>query len=96
MISYLRQVAICESVRKKIIQALAQSDDVTIRLKANHLATNESTLRAVTLFPTLDTEEKLEKFIMEHTLSSLNLTVAQSEQLKLEQSRAEVVDRLTS
>lgn len=83
MISYLRQIVICESVRKKIIQALNQSDDVRIKLKANHLPTNESTLRAVTLLPTLDTEEQLEKFIMQHMLESLHLTAIQEEQLNL-------------
>ena len=31
--SYVRQVAICESVRETIKRALAQSDDVIVRLK---------------------------------------------------------------
>jgi hypothetical protein len=83
MISYLRQVALCGPIRNKIIQALTQSGDVSIKRKTSHLATNESTLRAVTLFSTLDTEEKLEKFIMEHMVSSLNLTAIQREELNL-------------
>jgi hypothetical protein len=83
VISYVRQVAICGSVRKKIIQALTKSDEVTMKLKANHLVTNESTLRAVTLVPTVDTEDKLEKFVMEHMVGSLNLTAIQMEQLNL-------------
>jgi hypothetical protein len=81
--SYVRQVAICESVRETIKRAFAQSDDVNVRLKANNITTTESVLRAVSLLPSLDTEEKLKDFIIEHLLSSLRLTVIQREHLGL-------------
>jgi len=83
MLSYLRQVAICESVRGIIKKAFAQSDDVNVRLKANNITTTESVLRAVSLLPSLDTEEKMKDFIIEHILSSLRLTAIQREQLSL-------------
>jgi hypothetical protein len=81
--SYVRQVAICESVRETIKRAFAQSDDVNVRLKANNITTTESVLRAVSLLPSLDTEEKLKDFIIEHILSSLRLTAIQREHLNL-------------
>jgi hypothetical protein len=83
MLSYLRQVAICESVRGIIKKAFAQSDDVNVRLKANNITTTESVLRAVSLLPSLDTEEKLKDFMIEHILSSLRLTAIQREHLNL-------------
>lgn len=83
MFSYVRQVAICESVRETIKRSFAQSDDVNVRLKANNITTTESVLRAVSLLPSLDTEEKLKDFIIEHILSSLRLTVIQREHLGL-------------
>jgi hypothetical protein len=79
----VRQVAICESVRETIKRAFAQSDDVNVRLKANNITTTESVLRAVSLLPSLDTEEKLKDFIIEHILSSLRLTAIQREHLNL-------------
>ena len=83
MFSYVRQVAICESVRETIKRAFAQSDDVNVRLKANNITTTESVLRAVSLLPSLDTEEKLKDFMIEHILSSLRLTAIQREHLGL-------------
>ena len=83
MISYLRQVAICESVRKTIRQTLSQSDDVNARKKANDIPTNERILRAVSLRPTVDTEEKLKDFIVKHIMGSLHLTMVQKESLDL-------------
>jgi hypothetical protein len=81
--SYVRQVAICESVRETIKRAFAQSDDVKVRLKANNITTTESVLRAVSLLPSLDTEEKLKDFMIEHILNSLRLTAIQREHLNL-------------
>ena len=83
MFSYVKQVAICESVRETIKRAFAQSDDVNVRLKANNITTTESVLRAVSLLPSLDTEDKLKDFIIEHILSSLRLTPIQREHLGL-------------
>jgi hypothetical protein len=83
VISYLRQVAICESVREAIKRALSRNDDVTVRLAANNIDTTETVLRAVSLLPGLDTEEKLKDFIVEQMLSSLRLTADQKERLDL-------------
>ena len=83
MFSYVRQVAICESVRERIKRAFAQSDDVKVRLKANNITATESVLRAVSLLPSLDTEEKLKDFMVEHILSSLRLTPIQREHFNL-------------
>jgi hypothetical protein len=83
VISYLRQVAICESVRETIKGALARNDDVVVRLAANSIDTTESVLRAVSLLPSLDTEEKLKDFIIEQMLRSLRLTADQREDLGL-------------
>lgn len=83
MFSYVKQVAICETVRETIKRAFAQSDDLNVRLKANNITTTESVLRAVSLLPSLDTEEKLKDFMIEHILSSLRLTAIQREHLNL-------------
>jgi hypothetical protein len=83
VISYLRQVAICESVRETIKRGLAQNDDVSVRIAANNIDTTESVLRAVSLLPSLDTEEKLKDFIIEQMLRSLRLTADQKERLNL-------------
>ena len=83
MLSYLRQVAVCDSVRKNIKRALAKSDDMNVRLAANDINTTESVLRAVSLSPSLDTEEKLKDFAFEHILRSLRLSAGQRERLNL-------------
>ena len=79
MISYMRQVAICNAVREKIKQTLARSNDMGIRTKIINIPTTESVLRAVSLFPNIDTEEELKDFITKHLLSSLRLTTVQQE-----------------
>jgi hypothetical protein len=83
MITYVRQVAICESVRERIKQALAQSGDVDVTLKVYGIPTTDSILRAVSLSPTINTEETLRAFIIEHILGSLRLTAIQREHLSL-------------
>jgi len=83
MFSYLKQVAICESVRKTIRQTLSQSDDANARKKASDIPTNERILRAVSLSPAIDTEERLKDFIVEHIMGSLHLTMVQKESLDL-------------
>jgi hypothetical protein len=83
VVSYLRQVAICEPIRGTIKQALSRSDDVGVRLIANTVPTNESVLRAVSLNPGLDTEDKLKDFMFEYILGGLRLTERQREQLSL-------------
>jgi hypothetical protein len=81
--SYLRQVEICESIRKTIKQALLQSDDKNLKFKIVNIPTNESILRAVSISPDIDTEEKLKDFTIEHISSSLCLTPVQREHLNL-------------
>jgi hypothetical protein len=83
MFSYLRQVAICESVRQTIKRALAQSDDVEIRQKADDISSTDNILRAARLSPHTETAEALRDFIIEHVLRILNLTGSQQEHLHL-------------
>ena len=83
MIDYVRQVAICESVRETIKRALAQSDDISARMKVNNIPATDSILREVSLHPNISAEETLLDFITEHILNSLRLTAAQREQLNL-------------
>ena len=82
MVSYSRQVAICESVRETIKRAVAQSDDVQIRRRAT-VIDKESVLRAASIQPGLDTEDKLLDFITEHVLNNLRLTPTQRERFTL-------------
>ena len=83
MIDYLRQVAICEPVRERIKQAVVRSGDMSVRARTTHISTIESILRAVSVIPGIDTEEKLKDFAIEHILSSLRLTPIQKEHLNL-------------
>ena len=83
MVSYLRQVAICESVQKAIKQALTQGDNLSVRLKIYNIPTTESVLRAVSLSSHVDTDEKLKDFITDHVLCSLCLTADQRGHLNL-------------
>jgi len=83
MISYLRQVDICESVRKAIKQFIVQSDDKILKLKANNIPTADSILRMVSILPNIDTEEKFKDFTIEHISLSLSLTPIQREHLEL-------------
>lgn len=83
MISYLRQVATCGPVLEMIKRAVAQSDDVGVRARVTHIPAIESVLRAVSVFPNIDTEEKLKDFTIQHVLGSLRLTEIQREHLSL-------------
>jgi hypothetical protein len=83
MPSYSRQVALCESVREIIKRALAQSDDVRVRLRANNIPPTDAILRAVSVSPSRDTEETLKDFIIEHVLGRLRLTAIQKEHLNV-------------
>jgi hypothetical protein len=83
MITYLRQVALCGSVRKMIERAFERSDDMDLRRKINSIPTTESILRAVSLLPSLDDEDKLKVFMIDHALTDLRLSPVQKEQLNL-------------
>jgi hypothetical protein len=63
-------------------QTIAQSNDPALRVKINSLPTTESVLRAVSLFPNLDTEEKLKDFIDERIIAALKLTEIQKDYFK--------------
>jgi len=83
MIDYVRQVAICESVRETIKRALAQHDDVNVKLKSNNIPATDSILRMVSLSPNINTEETLREFMTNHIIDSLRLTATQREQLNV-------------
>lgn len=83
MLSYSRQVVICGSVRKTLEQTIAQSSDIGLRAKISGIPTTESVLRAVSLFPNINTEEELKDFIIKHMVNSLRLTENQREYLHL-------------
>jgi hypothetical protein len=79
---YLKQVEICESVRKAIIKAITDSNDPVIRAKISRLPATESILRIVSLSTILDTEVKLKDFIRECIINDLHLTGMQIEYLR--------------
>lgn len=83
MLSYSRQFVICGSVRKTLEQTIAHSSDIGLRAKISGIPTTESVLRAVSLFPNINTEEELKDFIIKHIVSSLRLTESQREYLHL-------------
>jgi hypothetical protein len=83
MISYVRQIAVCEPVLEMIKRAITESDDAGIRAKIIYIPTKESVLRAVSVNPEIDTEEKLRDFTIEHVLVSLQLTEIEKERLNL-------------
>lgn len=80
MISYVRQVPICKSVRKAIEESFAESGQANFRAKISDIPTVESVLRAVSLYQNLNTEEELRAFITRHILSDLRLTKDQQQQ----------------
>lgn len=83
MVSYVRQMSICDSILKEIKQALARSGDLRVRQKADKIPTTDAVLRVVSLTPELRTEEGLKDFITGYVLGELNLTAVQREQLDL-------------
>ena len=96
MLSYVDQVAICGSVRKTIERAVARSNDMGIRAKINNIPTTESVLRAVSVRPDIDSEEKLKDFTIEHILSNLRLTEIQREHLGLYAENRKVLEDFLS
>lgn len=83
MLDYSKQIAICESVRKRIRQALVESSRLPVRLKSSNIPACDSILRAVSLLRNVDTEEKLREFMIQYVLTNLHLTDDQREQLDL-------------
>ena len=84
MVSYVRQMLICDSILKKVRQALGRSSDLRVRERANKIPAADAVLRVVSLIPEMRTEEGLKDFITEYVLGELNLTGVQREQLDLD------------
>ncbi len=83
MLSYTRQIALCESVRETVKQALVKSSQLSTKLKAGSIPTTDSILRAVSLFPNINTDEELKEFIIKRIVTYLRLTEDEKEQLSL-------------
>jgi hypothetical protein len=81
MVSYVRQMLVCDSILKTMRQELARSSDSGIRQKADKLPTTDAVLRTVSLVSGLETEERLKDYITEYVLGVLNLTDVQKELL---------------
>jgi hypothetical protein len=81
MVSYVRQMLVCDSILKTMRQELARSSDSSIRQKANKLPTTDAVLRTVSLVSGIETEERLKDYITEYVLGVINLTEVQKEQL---------------
>lgn len=79
MMSYVKQVPICQAVRRTIERSFAESGDAHFRAKIGKIPPVESVLRAVSLYPNLNTEEELRAFMIKHILSELRLTKDQQE-----------------
>ena len=80
MMSYVKQVPICQAVRRTIERSFAESGDAHFRAKIGKIPPVESVLRAVSLYQNLNTEEELRAFMIKHILSDLRLTKDQQEQ----------------
>lgn len=88
MISYVRQVPICQSVRKAIEESFTESGDASFRAKIGDIPTVESILRAVSLYPNLNNAEELRTFMVKHILSDLRLTKDQQQQFFMKNNDA--------
>ena len=82
MMSYSKQVPICNDVRKAIERSLSGGGDASFRAKIGKIPPVESVLRAVSLNPNLNTEEELRAFIIQHIFNELRLTRDEQEQFK--------------
>ncbi len=81
MLNYLKQVEICESVQKIVKKSISSSDDKNLKMQNINFPTTESILRAVSVLPNIDTEEKLKDFIIEHISRVLRLAPVQKAEL---------------
>ena len=82
MISYMRQVSICDSVREIIKRAFTQSGDLSLKMKTGNIPSTDSLLRAISLSPHINDEQTLKEAIIEHTLSALRLSEDQKTGVK--------------
>jgi len=74
MISYMKQVSVCDSVREIIKRAFTQSTDPSLKMKTGNIPSTDSILRAISLSPHIEDEHTLTEAIVEHTLKTLRLT----------------------
>ena len=74
MVSYVRQVAVCEPVRKAIARVMNESQDPALKMKTYTIPSTDSVLRAISLSPHIDDEHTLKSAITDHILSVLRLT----------------------
>ena len=81
VLSYSRQMVICESVREIIRETLVTSSQLPIKLKTSGIPTTDGILRAVSVLPKMNTEEQLRMFIIDHVLAALRLTENEKERV---------------
>jgi hypothetical protein len=81
MLSYIRQAALCNSVRETIKRAFSQ-DDLATRLNIGNIPSVDSILRATSLFPHVEDEHTLKHMIIDHVLKSLRLSEEQEKDLR--------------
>jgi hypothetical protein len=74
MISYMKQVSLCDSIRETIKRTFAQSADLSLRMKTGSIPSTDSILRAISISPHIEDEQTLKQAIVEHTLNALRLT----------------------
>jgi hypothetical protein len=81
MLSYIRQAALCNSVRETIREAFSR-DDLATRLKIGNIPSIDSILRTTSLFPHIEDEHTLKPMIIDHILRSLCLPEDQEADLR--------------
>ena len=77
MISYTKQVSVCNSVLEIIKQTFNRSPDPAVRIKTGNVPSTDSILRAISLSPHIEDEQTLRQAIVEHILNALRLTEEQ-------------------
>jgi hypothetical protein len=81
MLSYIRQAALCNSVRETIKGAFSQ-DDLATGLKIGNPPSVDSVLRTTSMFSHIDDEQTLKHMIIDHILKSLCLPEDQEADLR--------------
>jgi hypothetical protein len=82
MISYMKQVSLCDSVRETIKRAFTQTADLSLRMKTGNIPSTDSILRAISISPRIEDEQTLKQAIVEHTLNALRLTEDQKADIR--------------
>jgi len=79
MLSYPRQIALCEQVRETIKQALLKSSQLSTKLKTSSIPTTDSILRAVSISNTWIPKNSWKSFVLKYILADLRLTESEEE-----------------